>query len=130
VWRKLRKENDKDNPPKILYNMEFEKDPLSFLLIFCDNVQEWGRPSKTSTEKDTEREMKFHLQKIETKEGVDITIWTPNYPKNEKFFKDKRDELNNLKFFLKQPSDIIFTIHLNDKDGKVDCYKMEGSFLS
>ncbi len=26
--------------------IEFNKNPLSFLLIYCDTVQEWGRPSK------------------------------------------------------------------------------------
>lgn len=26
-------------------NVIFEKDPLSFILIYCDTIQEWGRPS-------------------------------------------------------------------------------------
>ncbi len=128
VWQKLRKQTDKDNPPKILYNMEFEKDPLSFLLIFCDNIQEWGRPSKSREKNELEREMKFYLKNIncDSKKGLDITICTYRYSKSEQFFIEKQEELSDLQFFLKQASNLSFTIHLKDKDGKDYEYKMEG----
>lgn len=31
--------------------IDFSNDPFSFLLIFCDECQEWGRPIKTQKEK-------------------------------------------------------------------------------
>jgi len=128
VWQELRKESDKDNPPKILDNMEFEKHPLSFLLIFCDNIQEWGRPSKSRADKGGGGEMKFYLQSIkgDSEAGLDITIWTPKYTKSEPFFMDKQNELRAIQFFLKQPPNIKFTIHLKDKNDAVEDFKMEG----
>jgi len=128
VWQRLRKESLEDNPPKILNNLEFEKDPLSFLLVFCDNIQEWGRPSKSRAKKEVEREMKFHLQNIEgnSETGLDITIWTPKYIKSEQFFVDKQNELRTIQFFLKQPPGVSFTVHLKDKNGKGEDFPMQG----
>lgn len=128
VWQRLRKESPEDNPPKILDNLEFEKDPLSFLLVFCDNIQEWGRPSKSRAKKEGEREMKFRLQNIEgnSETGLDITIWTPKYIKTEQFFVDKQNELRTIQFFLKQPPDVSFTVHLKDKNGNGEDFTMQG----
>lgn len=128
VWQELRKEDDEDNPPRILNNMEFEKDPLSFLLIFCDNIQEWGRPSKSHREKESERGVKFYLQAIECdpKTGLDITIRTPNYTKSEQFFKNKQDELREIQFFLKQPPGRKFAIRLEDKNNEGEDFEMRG----
>jgi len=128
VWQELRKENDEDNPPKILRNMEFEKDPLSFLLIFCDSIQEWGRPSKSHREKESERGVKFYLQAMECdpKTGLDIIIRTPNDTKSEQFFKDKQDELRDIQFFLKQPPGRKFAIHLEDKNHEGEDFEMHG----
>jgi hypothetical protein len=129
VWQRLRKESLEDDPPKILDNLEFEKDPLSFLLVFCDNIQEWGRPSKSGAKKEGEREMKFRLQNIEgnSETGLDITIWTPKHKKSEQFFVDKQNELRTIQFFLKQPADVNFTVHLKDKNGDGEDFTMQGS---
>ena len=42
-WEKL---DEKCPIPLIKY----ETDPLTFLLIFCDSFQEWGRPFKSKEE--------------------------------------------------------------------------------
>jgi len=129
VWQQLRKESNRDSPPRILRNMEFEKDPLSFLLIFCDNLQEWGRPSKSRVEKDGEREMRFYLRGIDgdSETGLNVTIWTPGHTKSEQFFVDKQDELRSMQFFLKQPSDKKFAARLEDTQHEGEDFVMQGS---
>lgn len=130
VWQKLRKESNKHEPPRILESIEFEKDPLTFLLIFCDNIQEWGRPSKPAMGKDGDREMKFYLKSIkdEFDAGLDITIWTPKHTNGEPFFVDKQDELRPMQFFLKQPPNKKFVIRLRDKNGKGEDFVMHGPY--
>ncbi len=129
VWQELQKKSDRDNPPKILDNIEFGKDPLSFLLIFCDNIQEWGRPSESQREKDEERRMRFDLKDIKynPKTGLNITIRTPNNEKSEQAFIDKQDKLRSMQFFLKQPQDRKFAVRLEDKDSKGEDFIMQGS---
>lgn len=133
IWKKLRKENNEDKPPRILDNLEFENDPLTFLLIFCDNIQEWGRPSilhgKKYKDKVREKEIKFYLKNIEShseKGLLDITIKTPNYTKSESFFEDKLNELRSIQFFLKQSSDLKFAVHLIDKNDDGEDFTMHG----
>lgn len=123
MWEKLRNEEKwKGRVDKCpLPVLEFELDPLSFILIFCDSIQEWGRPTKSKiANKEKERLNRFYLKstKYEPDKGFDITIHTPNRRREEEFFKNKEKELRNLQTFLKQPSNIEFTIHLEDKDGK------------
>jgi hypothetical protein len=120
-WQKL-----KEKVP--LPFLRFDDDPLSFLLIFCDNIQEWGRPSQTQIGEKEERRKKFYLGdlKYDPKKGFDITIWTPNYLKGEKFFTDKQDELREIQSFLQQPKDRKFTVHLRDRDDKGEDFTMQG----
>lgn len=130
VWEQLRKESGKDHPLKILDGIEFSNDPLSFLLIFCDNIQEWGRPSKSPAEEQGQKErvMKFRLKNIKfdpEKKRLDVTIWTPQHERTEQFFINKFGELTAMQFFLRQPPEIRFTIHLEDKDGEVAGFEME-----
>jgi len=136
VWRELKKMHG-------LHFLEFEDDPLTFLLIFCDNIQEWGRPSKSKSDHKGEKRIplhsqtddegkkwkKFYLKEIEfdsQKSIFDIIIWTPDHTKTEGFFINKREELKEIQTFLKQPSNIKFTIHLKDKDGEGEDFSMEG----
>ncbi|NVM55477.1 MAG: hypothetical protein HWN66_17350, partial [Candidatus Helarchaeota archaeon] len=120
VWQELKRKG-------ILSLLKFEDDPLSFLLIFCDNVQEWGRPSQ-SAEKEEKRK-RFYLKdlKYDPKRGFDVTIWTPNHTKAEKFFRDKKTELEEIETFLQQPRAVKFAIRLEDKDHKGEDFEMEGS---
>jgi len=131
VWQELQKKSDRDNPPKILDNMEFKNDPLSFLLIFCDNIQEWGRPSESQREKDEERRMIFDLIALEGDKstGIDITIQTPNNEKGEQAFTDKHVKLMSMQSFLKQLQDRKFAVRLRDKNNEGEDFEMQGSLL-
>ena len=128
VWQNLRKETEIDHPPKILDSLAFDNCPITFLLILCDNVQEWGRPSKSRVEEET-KEMRFYLQNVEygPTTGFQITIWTPNHLKTEPFFMDKEEELRSIQFFLKYIPDKRFIIRLEDKFHKGEDFVIEGS---
>lgn len=132
VWQKLRKGNGKDNSLKIFSNMEFAKDPLSFLLIFCDVIQEWGRPhilSKGVKDNWQKKEKRFHLQNIDVdpSRGLHIDIRTPKYLKRRRFFKKKLDEFKSVQSFLQQPPDRKFTVRLEDKKHEGENFEMNGS---
>ena len=75
-----------------------------------------------------ERWKKFYLRdlKYNPKKGFDVTIWTPNYLKTEKFFTDKQDELREIQSFLQQPKYREFTVHLRDRDDKGEDFTMQG----
>jgi len=131
LWKKLRKGKSKDYSLKILDGMEFIKNPLTFLLIFCDTIQEWGRPfmSQKGKKDEKQKESRFHMRVIEAnpEEGIHITIFTPKFKKKERFFRDKLKELNSIKTFLRQPSGRKFTIRLEDKNNKGEDFEMRGS---
>lgn len=146
IWQKLRKGNGKVNSLEIFNNMEFIKDPISFLLIFCDVIQEWGRPSILSKKKKEPKEKRFHLGAVEKEQkerkakrfhlgaveadpakGIYIKICTPKYLKKGKFFKEKLNELNSMQLFLEQPPDKRFIVRLEDKNHKGKNFEMKGS---
>lgn len=136
MWEKLRNEEKwKGRVGRCpLPVLEFELDPLSFLLIFCDAIQEWGRPTKSKMAgKKEERWNRFYLKsmKYEPDIGFDITIHTPNHKRAEEFFAKKEKEFRNLQTFLKQPPNVEFTIHLEDKDGEgiKEGFRMLGTSL-
>lgn len=130
VWRQLK---DKEKWQKLkekcpLPVLKFEVDPLSFLLVFCDNIQEWGRPSQSQTNDEGKRRKRFYLKelKYDPQKGFEITIWTPKHTKAEPFFTDKQEELREIQSFL-QHSDRKFAVRLEDKDGKGEDFIMQGS---
>ena len=113
MWNELRNETiwnelQEKNPLPVL---KFDDDPLSFLLIFCDNIQEWGRPSESMVKDNEKRWKKFYLKNFSFNKtiGFDITIWTPNNTKCEKFFLDKQEQLKEIQMFLQQPSSVMST---------------------
>jgi len=133
LWKKLRKGKSKDYSLKILDGMEFIKNPLTFLLIFCDTIQEWGRPfisqkGKKDEEGKKQTESRFHMRFVEAnpKEGIHVTIFTPKFEKRDKVFKHKLKEFNSIKTFLRQPSSRKFTIRLEDKWCKGENFEMLG----
>jgi len=96
IWSGLKEGRNEDKLPVVLPCLKFENDPLSFLLIFCDSVQEWGRPSKSQEEEEVEKIKRFDLKEFECRPNlneVKITINTPNH-KDPYFSIDEfKDEL-------------------------------------
>jgi hypothetical protein len=136
LWGKLKSPNNwtKTREGCPLPILKFEDDPLSFILILCDTIQEWGRPSK-STDKiekrgEEERWRRFYLRDISYRPatGFDFTIHTPLNTKDEDFFKAKEAELSEIGHFLKQLSSVKFTVYLKDKngDGRQEGFIMDG----
>jgi hypothetical protein len=82
IWGGLLKEKTKDKSPRLLTTLKFDNDPISFLLIFCDNVQEWGRPCKTEDNEGDGKIKRFYLKNFECHSNpneIKITIWSPNH---------------------------------------------------
>ena len=91
------------------FEIHFEKQPLTFLLIYCDNVQEWGRPK--SKEKDEEMihgAVEPKLKRLSIRKGEVISVLKYNsYQK----LREKKKELENLREILKSKN-IVFKIIL------------------
>jgi hypothetical protein len=90
---------------KPLKNLKFHDDPLSFLLIFCDTIQEWGRVG-------------FHYEETAARLddiGVsDDLVWANISVTDEKAFNEKKDEIDRVKKFL---LDERFKITLSTREG-------------
>lgn len=124
------KKNNRNPEKEFLRSVKFQDDPLSFLLIFCDSVHEWGRPSKSEDSAEENFGMKFYLKKFDcTADKVEITLWTPDCIKNHGFYTRKDKELKKIQSFLVQPSPperIQFIVWLEDQDCDPDKYVMKG----
>lgn len=131
IWKELRNmgKRQKSGGKSHLQALKFEDDPLSFLLIFCDNIQEWGRPSHPKIDEEEKRWKKFYLKdlKYNPERGFDFTMWTPNHIKTEKFFKEKKTELEEIETFLQQPARVRFVVHLKDRNDQGEDFEMQGS---
>jgi len=127
IWKGLIKSNEEDVKPKSIKSLKFECDPLSFLMVFCDNVQDWGRPSKALEEENFDNKKYFILQDFQcTKGNIRIKLYSPNLVKTETLFTRKQDELKAIQSFLEQPSNISFTITLCDKYKEGENFTMRG----
>jgi len=90
---------------KLLENLKFKDDPLSFLLIFCDTIQEWGRVGHNY------EEMAARLDDIEVSDDL---VWVNLSVSHEKAFNQKKDEIDRVKKFL---LDKRFKITLRTREG-------------
>jgi len=108
--------------------LKFDNDPLSFLLLFCDAAQEWGRPkSVNSTETDIVKEENFILEKLTvTKSKCLVVIKAPHLLVTDRIFEGKIMELQKLEHFLQSPSGIEFKITLKDKSNTRNEFPMIG----
>lgn len=129
VWQKLRKGNGKNDSLEVLDSMEFARNPLSFLLIFCDTIQEWGRPSISRKVRGDQREKRFYLRTVEFDPavGLYINICTPEHLKRKIFFQNKLNEFKSMRAFLKQPQHVRFIVRLEDKKHEGEDFEMKGS---
>ncbi len=90
---------------KILESLTFKEDPLSFILIFCDTIQEWGRVGRNY------EETAARLDDIGYSDGF---IWVDISVRNEDSFNYKKDEIDRVKKFL---FDKRFKIKLSSRTG-------------
>ena len=93
-----------------LNHLDFSNQPLSFLLIFCDTAQEFGRPkfpslNDTSTPKTIFEDISVNEDKVRIIISVDTTT----------AFTKKEKDLNDTIDFLKC-SEIEFVFRLEDKE--------------
>lgn len=130
LWRKLKDEGKWQSQGERcpLPLLKYKTDPLTFLLIFCDAIQEWGRPYKSDEEYGEERKQYFYLKDFtyDSSKGFNITLWSPGHNRTEKFFTSKEEELNEISTFIQQPSHAKFNIRVEDKDGNGESYSMGG----
>jgi hypothetical protein len=115
VWKELQTQHG-------LAHIEFnDKYPIAFLLLFCDCVQEWGRPKEESNEESKgEEEQKFLLDKIEPSGNkYSLTIWTPLLESNDPPFRKKEDEGKELEDILLGPHGVKFEVKLADSSREV-----------
>lgn len=107
--------------------LKFEDDPISFLLVFCDSVQEWGRPQRNQKLERTEEGKGFYLKDFKIDDNsVSLTLKTDHFSEGDKKYDDKDLELTNIKNLLHPPESISFVINLENKNGKVKEYLLKG----
>ncbi len=132
IFNKDDKAFQKLRPERKLKSLKFDRDPLSFLLMFCDCAQEWGRPtSKQPMQKieEEEQEQWFVFKKCfidKDKTECSVIIETPRLYESDKRFKVKAEELCALGKFLESPPGLEFKIVLQDRSEKQIPFTMRG----
>ena len=124
AWKNLEKAG------RVLQLLEFKTDPLTFLLMFCDSAQEWGRPKlkHPKPEDIKEDEQLFVLNKCDiNKSGCFIKIKTPTLESIDDKFDTKDKELVALQKFLRAPTDFKFEIVLEDKSSELRPHQLKRS---
>jgi len=124
IWEKLKEKG------RVLSLLEFKTDPLTFLLMFCDSAQEWGRPKREHPRPEDfkEDEHRFVLDKCDiNKSGCCIKIKTPKLESIDDKFKIKHKELEALQTFLRAPTDFSFEIILLDKSDEPRPHRLKCS---
>lgn len=124
AWENLKKAG------RVLRLLEFKTDPLTFLLMFCDSAQEWGRPKLKHPKPEDFKgdEHRFVLDKCDINEsGCCIKIKTPNLDSIDDKFEEKDKELVGMQKFLRAPTDYNFEIILADKSGELRPHRLKSS---
>jgi hypothetical protein len=133
IWHPLKgiKVEKKDDDIKGLENLlkrsllkqiDFKSHPLVFLLILCDNIQDWGRHYKDSEREKQIIEANFKLKDITySSDYVKIQLYFTSTRKSRKFMYYKEQDFERIESLLKSPS-IGFKIEYWDriKDEKSD----------
>lgn len=115
VWKELKEQHG-------LAQIEFDMDPIAFLLLFCDCIQEWGRPREADN--DAEEKQRFLLDKFEKSDKkYSLTIWTPSLKSTDPLFRKKEDEGKELEDILLGTKGVKFEVRLADssRDVKKTC---------
>jgi len=111
-WISDIKENIRDAKP--LQSLHFDKCPLSFILLICDNIQDWGRDVTDDKRNQLLMDAGMHLKNITiNKEEVKIEIYLNLLGRTKKLLNEKKDVLNMLSGLLISP--VPFIIEYWDK---------------
>lgn len=97
--------------------VNFSKDPLTFTLIFCDTLQEWGRPGSSNSTDGAPRLTKYEItdKKISATLTYDKNLVFDYSGKTTTAFDLKEEEINEV-FTILQSDCIEFEISLVCKD--------------
>lgn len=90
---------------QIIKKLKFKNSPLCFLLIFCDAVQEWGRPGRDYEEIDA---------RLEDFRADSKDVWCCVSLKTDSAFKEKVEEIDGIRRVLQ---DDRFKIKLESREG-------------
>lgn len=123
IWKELPKEPDEAwrglPSDRKLEALDFSRDPLTFILMYCDSAQEWGRPKLVGPEALSEEGRdRFVLADWRvTSTECCATISTPHLTTTDVSFTKKEEELKQVEKFLVGPRDLEFRIYLKDMTG-------------
>ena len=112
-----------------LHKLNFETQPLAFLLILCDNIQDWGRHFKEEEREKPLKEANIRLKDLIFNSGrLTIQLYFSDTRESRKFMKYKDEILSGLEKLLKV-SGIEFVIEYWDreKDKKASHYTIGNS---
>ena len=112
-----------------LHKLDFEIQKLAFLLILCDNIQDWGRHFKDEEWEKPLKEANIRLKDLIFSSGrLIIQMYFSDTGESRKFMKDKDEILSGLEKLLKV-SGIEFVIEYWDreKDKKASHYTIGNS---
>lgn len=122
IWKKL-------NEQGLLKKIAFANDPLTFILIFFDTIQEWGRPKPGIENSGDNLGESFYLKEFEyipEESRIRVRLWTPRHLNNESIFIEKLNEIVGVSRFLQHDPKAKFRIELEDKEGNCSPYNMTG----
>lgn len=112
---------------RILTTIDFIKDPLTYILIYCDNSHEWGRPKHFDEAKYADELHRFVLKQFNvSKSQCLVSIKAPNSSQTDVIWKIKCGELRTLQELLVPPSELRFNIELRDKSDTPMNFEMHG----
>lgn len=99
-----------------LRSLNLEKQPLAFLLILCDNIQDWGRHFKDEELEKPLKEANIRLKKLSHDSGkIYIQLYFTDTRESRKFMNYKKGVLSKLEKMLKAPN-IDFVIEYWDRE--------------
>ena len=107
--------------------MCFEKQPIAFLLILCDNLQDCGRPCKNVEFSEMMELMDIRLKDVVFQpelQEIKIQMSFVNTPTCSKFMADKKDTLEKMGKFL-YSENIKFIIEFWDRMTNVIWFPIE-----
>ena len=115
---------------KPLLNLYFEKQPLSFLLLLCDNLQDWGRPCKDKEFSEGMETADIRLKNVTFDSStvvLTIQLFFNDTQQSLEFMAYKTRVLNKISNFLKSNT-ITFIVEFWDRehDRKKYFYKIGG----